>query len=308
MFKHTTNSVIMVRPAGFYANPDTADDNVYQNSSDESLESIQAKALAEFDNVVELLKKEGIDVNVIQDVKEPSTPDCIFPNNWFSSHEGDTLVIYSMFSQARRYEMEKFKRQVEEILLRKNDNRLLSVLDYSYATKRNIFLEGTGAMVIDRKNKVAYCSVSKRADKELFYHFCKDTGHTPVTFSAMQDDQPIYHTNVLMGIGEELTLICLDTIVDENERKMVKESLENGGNTIVELSLDQVKNFLGNNIELKAKEGKNILAISTTAYNSLCAEQIKIIEEKLKIFHAPIDTIEYYGGGSMRCMIAEIFV
>ena len=307
MYQHTTDEVVMVRPAAFFANPETAADNVYQQSSDEKLEVIQTKALKEFDDLVTILRAEGLKVNVLQDIVLPSTPDSIFPNNWFSSHEGATMIVYPMFPKFRRDEAGKFQNSIAQIAQKKaKKGEFFRVIDYSYNTEIEKYLEGTGAMVIDRKNKVAYCCISQRADKELFEKFCKDTGHEAVSFHAQQDGKPVYHTNVIMGIGQENAIICLDAIVDKKEREMVENKLKSGGNIIVEITLEQVKQFLGNNLELKGKNG-NILTMSEVAYKALTTEQIKMIEKSTKIVYAPIETIEFYGGGSVRCMIAEIF-
>lgn len=307
MFKHNTDEVVMIRPAQFYGNEETAVNNVYQNTSDEAHDSIQTKALKEFDNLVEMLEAKGIKVNVLQDTLEPSTPDSIFPNNWFSTHEGGTMVLYPMFAENRQAEIAKFKDTVIDIAKNKVDKKeIFKVIDYSSNNEREIRLEGTGAMVIDRKVKVAYCCLSQRADKELFEEFCTRTGHTPVYFSASQDGMPVYHTNVIMGISEKYAVVCLESITDEAERKMVKESLEKSGNEVIDITLGQVKEFLGNNLELMGKDG-NLLCMSDTAYKSLTEEQKQIIEKHAEILHAPIDTIEFYGGGSVRCMIAEIF-
>lgn len=307
MYKHNTDEVIMIRPAQFYGNEETAVNNAYQNTSDESVDSIQTKALKEFDNLVTMLEAKGIIVNVLQDTAEPSTPDSIFPNNWFSSHEGGTMVIYPMFAENRQAEIAKFKDKTMNIIKNKQTTKKpFKVIDYSMNNVDEIRLEGTGAMVIDRKAKVAYCCLSPRADKELFVEFCNTTNHTPVFFSAEQDGMPIYHTNVIMGISEKYAVVCLESITDEAERKMVKESLEKSGNEIVDITLAQVKEFLGNNLELKGKDG-HILCMSDVAYNALTAEQKSIIEKHSEILHAPIETIEFYGGGSVRCMLAEIF-
>lgn len=306
MYKHVSDEVIMIRPAGFYANPNTAADNIYQQESDESLDIIQRKAVIEFDDLVKKLEAKGIKVNVIEDIKEPSTPDCIFPNNWFSSHEDGFLVIYPMFAPQRRLESGKFLKKVETIMKNREPNRDLKVLDYRDYVEQEKYLEGTGAMVIDRKTKTAYCCLSARANEEVFLKFCQDTNHTPITFHGVQDDMPVYHTNVIMGIGEKLAIICLDSIANADERLKVENSLRESGNEILDISLEQVKEFLGNNLELKGKE-RNILAMSTVAYNSLTDEQLKIIDKYADIVHSDIPTIEFYGGGSVRCTIAEIF-
>ncbi len=306
MYRQITNEIIMVRPAAFHFNPDTIESNIYQKKDDRDPSLVQKKAEEEFDNLVNLLEEEGIQVNVIQDFKEPRTTDCVFPNNWFSSHEGGQLVIYSMFSKFRRLEIDKFYREVRKIVeKRQKEENTMAVYDYSGNAENGKFLEGTGAMCIDRVNKVAYCALSPRADKELFLRFCRDTDHKPVFFRAYQDNVPIYHTNVLMGIGSKNVVVCLDAI-DEADRDMVREELVKGGRTIVEISLDQVKSFLGNVIELEGKEG-SVFCMSKTAYDSLNEKQKVEIEKHSKILYADIPTIEFYGGGSLRCTIAEVF-
>lgn len=306
MNRHVSDEIIMVRPAGFYANPNTAADNIYQQSSEESLASIQAKAVAEFDILAQKLMDKGVKVNVIQDVVEPTTPDCVFPNNWFSSHEDGTLVLYPMFAIQRRDESIKFLDQVKTIMKNKQPDRKIKIVDYRDYVDQEKYLEGTGAMVIDRKAKVAYCCLSARADKEVFLKFCEDTGHKPVYFVAKQDDLPVYHTNVIMGIGEKLAIICLDTITNPEERAHVVASLKAAGNEILDITLDQVKQFLGNNMELKGAK-RNVLAMSKVAFESLTKEQLAIIDQHADIVYSDIPTLEFYGGGSVRCTIAEVF-
>ncbi|MDL2211808.1 hypothetical protein LJB88_02915 [Erysipelotrichaceae bacterium OttesenSCG-928-M19] len=307
MYKHTTDEIVMIRPEKFYGNEETAVNNAYQNTSDESVDSIQNKAIKEFDDLVKMLEAKGVKVNVIQDTPSPSTPDSIFPNNWFSTHEGGIMAVYPMFAQNRQEEIAKFRTEVEKIAQNKNSKKgLFRVFDYSSNRDADKMLEGTGAMVIDRKAKVAYCCLSPRADKELFEQYCQDTGHKAVSFHASQDGMPVYHTNVIMGIGSKSAIICLDSIEDAAEKAMVRKSLEDAGNKIIEITLEQVKLFLGNTLELKGKDGE-FLAMSDTAYNALTEEQKRMIEEDTEILHAPIETIEFYGGGSVRCMLAEIF-
>lgn len=307
MYRHSASEVVMVRPAAFMFNAETAVNNAYQNNDDTALNLVQEKALKEFNNLVAELEKRGVKVNVLEDTADPATPDSIFPNNWFSTHEGGTMVVYPMFAENRQLEISKFRAQVEDIAEASfKDEDFFKVFDYSRNSAKGKILEGTGSMVIDRKNKVAYCALSPRADEELFKEFCADTGHTPVFFTAKQDGVLIYHTNVLMGIGEKNAIICLESI-EEGKREMVRKSLEDGGNNIIEISLDQVKQFLGNTLELKGSDGKNFIAMSTTAYNSLTEEQKAAIEKETEILAADIETIEFYGGGSVRCMLAEIF-
>lgn len=306
MYKHSTNQVVMIKPAGFMFNAETAVNNAYQNNDNADLTEVQKKAYEEFEGLVKALEERGVTVNVLEDTAEPSTPDSIFPNNWFSTHEGGIMAVYPMFAENRRLEIEKFRGAVEDIAEKSfEDAETFRIFDYSRNTAKNRILEGTGSMVIDRKNKVAYCTLSPRAEEKLFRQFCEDTGHTPVVFEAFQDGTPIYHTNVLMGIGEKKAIICLDSI-REDQRDMVRQSLEEGGNDIIEITLDQVKHFLGNTLELKGKDGQ-FIAMSKTAYDALTEEQRQKIEETTPILAHDISTIEYYGGGSVRCMIAEIF-
>ena len=307
MFKHSANEVVMVKPIGFKYNPVTAVTNLYQRTDDTDPEAVQAKALEEFNGLVAQLEERGVTVHVLEDTLEPETPDSIFPNNWFSTHEGGTMVVYPMATDNRQAEIAKFRATVEQIAADKQQSEeLFTIYDYSLNKYRDQILEGTGSMVIDRKNKVAYCVLSPRANKELFLKFCQDTGHEPVYFRAYQDGAPIYHTNVLMGIGQENAIICLDAI-DPADRERVKQSLEKGGNRIIDITPTQVKQFLGNTLELSGGDGKNFIAMSEVAYQSLTPEQKQAIEQSTEILHADINTIEFYGGGSVRCMIAEIF-
>lgn len=303
MNRQVTNKIVMVRPAQFYFNAQTAVNNQYQHEDNESIENIQKRALNEFDSFVKKLRDKGVTVEIIDDTVEPSTPDSIFPNNWFSTHNDKKIVLYPMYAQNRRMELEKFKDRLLEISKTKES----VVIDYSPKAKENIFLEGTGSIVLDRINKKAFCSLSPRSDKNLFLQFCKDTGFKPVTFTAFQDGNQIYHTNVMMGIGENKAVICLDCIVDKGERENVIAELKDSNKEIIEISLEQVKNFLGNVLEVLGKDGKRYIVISKTAYNSMTKEQIEKVEKDTEIICADVSTIEYYGGGSVRCMLGEIF-
>ncbi|MFA6709186.1 MAG: arginine deiminase-related protein [Fusobacterium sp.] len=301
MTRQLTNRVFMVRPIGFNYNKETAKDNIYQNTGELNEEEIQEKALEEFDLFVDKLKKYGIQVNIIQDTLLEKTPDSIFPNNWFSSHE-NALVLHPMYTKNRREEVKKFKEYLFNIIGKDK----VKVIDYSYKVKKNIFLEGTGSVVLDRKSKKAYCCISKRSNKKLFLKFCKNLGYKPIPFGAKQDGVSIYHTNVLMGIGDKIAIICLEAIGSLREREMVKNELIGSGKKVVEISLNQVKNYLGNILELKGKTEK-FMVMSQTAYNILTKKQKQEILKHTKIITSDVKTIEYYGGGSVRCMIGEIF-
>lgn len=303
MNNQITNKIVMVRPALFFFNKETAVNNHYQHFDDEKVENINEKALKEFDTLAKKISEKGVEVNIIQDTLDISTPDSIFPNNWFSSHQEGLLFFYPMFAENRRQELEKFRNKMYDIVGRKS----LKIIDYSLQTKDNIFLEGTGSIVLDRKNKKAYCSLSQRSNEKLFKKFCEEIKYKPVVFRAFQDGYPVYHTNVLMSIGENRAIICLQAITDKNEREIVKKELEESKKEIIEISLEQVKNFLGNTLELIGKDKKRFVVMSETAYKSLTEEQKNKILKDTEILYSNVETIEYYGGGSARCMIGEIF-
>lgn len=303
MNNQVTDKIVMVRPIKFYFNHETAVDNHYQNFNNEDTTEIQKRALKEFDILVEKLLSKGVQVNVIQDTVEPSTPDSIFPNNWFSSHEEGFLFFYPMFAENRRKELEKFRENIYTIVAKKS----LNIVDYSLKAKDNIFLEGTGSIVLDRKNKKAYCSLSQRSNKNLFEIFCKEINYKPIIFSSFQDKKIIYHTNVMMSIGENRAIICLDSIPEKKERENLINELKKDKKEIIEISLEQVKKFLGNTLELKGTDGKRFIVMSETAYKSLTENQKNMILKDTEIIYSDVSTIEYYGGGSVRCMIGEIF-
>lgn len=301
MYKHLTNKLLMIKPIQFQFNVETAVNNHYQHSDDQRLEIVQNKALEEFDNFVNKLENVGIEVKVIEDTLNPATPDSIFPNNWFSTHEDKKVVLYPMYANNRRLEVFKFKDEMLKYV------KPCDIIDYTKEGLDNIFLEGTGSIVLDRKNKKAYCSLSPRSDRDLFERFCKDVGYKPVIFTSYQDGEKIYHTNVMMSIGENKAVICLDCITNVKERENVVNELKDGNKEIIEISLEQVKNFLGNVLEVKGKDEKRYLVMSKTAYDSLTLEQKNRIEKDTEILCTDVSTIEYYGGGSVRCMLAEIF-
>lgn len=304
MKKNTTNTILMVRPVCFGYNEETAVNNYYQKKDNTSTQEIQNKALNEFDKMVEKLKKVGVNVKVLQDTKESYTPDSIFPNNWFSSHEGQ-VILYPMFAANRRLER---RDDIYDFLNKKTE---LNIIDYSPMEEENIFLEGTGAMVLDRKNKKVYCSLSERANEKLLDIFCEDMGYEKIAFHSYQTvgdkRKLIYHTNVMMAVAEKYAILCADSIDDENERKSVIESLEKDSKEIVYITEEQVRNFLGNVLELKNNENVSLCIMSETAYKSLRLEQKNIIEKYSVIVSVDVSTIEKYGGGSARCMMAELF-
>lgn len=306
MNSQITSKVLMIKPVKFYYNAQTAVNNAYQKNLEENPELVEKKALNEFDTLVNKIKNVGIEVDVIQDTSTPYTPDSIFPNNWFSTHEDGTLVLYPMYAENRRLE------RTPKILDFVKDREALKIIDLTKNEKEGKVLEGTGSMCLDRKNRIAYASLSKRTNKDLFEEFCKMMDYKPVSFSGKQTidgkQSPIYHTNVLMAIGEEYVLIFLDSIVDEKEKEMVRKSILDSGKELIEITEEQTNHFLGNALELRKKDGSKVLVMSKSANDILREDQRKIIEKSAEIIYSDIPTIERYGGGSVRCMLAEFFL
>ena len=307
--QQTTNSILMIRPINFRMNEQTAVNNYYQKVLDNLLpESVNTNAQLEFDNYVKKLKSHGIQVIVISDIEGSDTPDSIFPNNWISFHESGTVGIYPMFAENRRFERR------EDILdkLEEKGFVIKNSIDYSDAENDGIFLEGTGSLLLDRVNRKAYCALSPRADEDLFIEFCEDFEYTPIVFSSYQTvndkREAIYHTNVMMCLAETFAVICLDSIDDKKERKNVLKHLKEDGKKIIEISESQVNNFAGNMLEVKGANDRRYLVMSSSAYKSLTKKQIAQLEEHVTILSANLDTIEACGGGSARCMMAEIFL
>lgn len=307
--KQTTNAILMIRPVAFRMNEQTAVNNYYQKVLDGlTPENVNAKAQEEFDTFVQKLKMVGIEVTVVDDTKTPDTPDSIFPNNWISFHENGDVAFYPMFAENRRAE----RREDILDLLEEKGFQLNDIVDYSSAEEDEIFLEGTGSLLLDRANGKAYCALSPRADEELMIEFCEDFDMGPVIFEAYQtvdgERKLIYHTNVMMCLGETFAVICSDCIDDKSERKQVLKSLKEDGKEIILITEDQVNNFAGNMLQLKGTDDKSYLVMSKSAHESLTAEQIEKLEKHATILSSSLDTIEACGGGSARCMMAEIFL
>jgi len=307
--QQTTNTILMIRPINFRRNEQTAVNNFYQKESDNILpETENAKAQKEFDDYVEKLRGIGVNVIVVSDTEEFDTPDSIFPNNWISFHENGTVGLYPMYAENRRHERR------EDILdeLEKQGFVIENIIDYTSAEEEHVFLEGTGSLLLDRENSIAYCALSARAHEELFIEFCEDFEYNPVIFVANQSingkRKAIYHTNVMMCLGETFAVICLDCIDDKKERKNVLKHLQDSGKEVIRITESQVINFAGNMLQVKAKDDKLYLIMSQAAYDCLSAAQIKIIEKHCKILSSSLDTIESCGGGSARCMMAEVFL
>jgi hypothetical protein len=305
----TTNSIVMIRPVAFRMNEQTALNNYYQKVLDGLLPAtVNAKAQAEFDAYVEKLRAAGINVIVIDDTLEPDTPDSIFPNNWISFHENGDIALYPMFAENRRLE----RREDVFDILEEKGFQINDIMDYTSAEEDGIFLEGTGSIILDRENEIAYCALSPRADEELFIEFCEDFEYNPVIFEAYQtvngERKHIYHTNVMMCIAETFAVICADCIDDKAERKMVLQKLKESGKEIVLITEEQVNNFAGNMLQVRGANEERFLIMSDAAYNVLTKDQITKIEKHCKILHASLDIIEACGGGSARCMMAEVFL
>lgn len=296
-------ALLMVRPVRFGYNAETAVNNAFQVAGQDQ-SSVQARALEEFDNFVAQLRSHKIDVVVVEDTLDPHTPDSIFPNNWISFHKNSTIVLYPMFAENRRLER---KESVIEVI--KDRFQIDSTIDLTKNEASNVFLEGTGSIILDRENKIAYACISPRTDKNLFLEFCEEMGYEPVVFTAVdQKDKEIYHTNVMMCVGDKYAVICLDSIQEADERAVVMGTLAQSGKVVVEINFDQMNQFAGNMLQVTNEAGENFLVMSSQAYESLNEEQIKELESFNPIIHAPLYTIESNGGGSARCMMAEILL
>ena len=295
----------MIRPASFGYNPETAASNAFQSSEGaENKEEIQTQALAEFDAFVEKLRSVGIDVIVVEDLPDPVTPDAVFPNNWISFHTNGTVVTYPMYAPTRRHER---RGDVFNILAKDFD--ILHRIDFSGNEAQNRFLEGTGSIVMDRANRLAYACKSPRTDVGLLEEFCEWADYEKVQFDAVDaEGQDIYHTNVMMAMGDDFVVICMDTIRDEQERAQLEYYFRETEKEIINISLEQMNQFAGNMLQVENKEGKTYLVMSEQAFKSLHTEQISHIERHTTILHSPLYTIEKYGGGSARCMLAEVFL
>lgn len=299
----------MIRPVAFRMNEQTAVNNYYQKVLDNLLPAtVNAKAQEEFDAFVNKLRSVGVNIIVVDDTVSPDTPDSIFPNNWISFHETGDVVLYPMFAENRRAERR------EDILDILEDHGFVinEIMDYTSAEEDGFYLEGTGSIVLDRENGKAYCALSPRADEELFIEFCEDFEYSPVIFEAFQtvngERKLIYHTNVMMCIGDTFAVICADCIDDKKERKMVLDSLKGDGKEIILITEAQVNNFAGNMLEVLGADDRRYLVMSNSAYQSLTKKQIAQLEEHLTILSSSLDTIEACGGGSARCMMAEVFL
>lgn len=293
----------MIRPASFGFNEQTADSNAFQKA-DTDQQQVQAKALVEFDAFVQVLRDNNVDVTVIEDTPEPHTPDSIFPNNWISFHENGDVFLYPMQAENRRLERrEDIIRQLEQQF------KVGHIIDLSRFEKQAQFLEGTGSMVFDRQNKIAYTCISPRTDEEVLNIFCEHAGYKPMIFHAVdQNGKAIYHTNVLMAIAAKYVIICLDAITDDDEAEAIIDSISISGKEIIAIGFEQMNRFAGNMLEVYNKKGESLIVMSQSAWESLYDEQKEVLSSFSRPVYADIKTIEQNGGGSVRCMMAEVLL
>jgi len=297
----STNSVLMIRPRWFYSNPETAADNAFQRSVARDAEGMNVAARGEFDAAVNALRGAGVTVHVFDDTANPEKPDAVFPNNWISTHHDGRVALFPMYSALRRAER---RRDVIDEL--RKSHRITEVIDYSVFEERGIYLEGTGSLVLDHVNRIAYISLSHRSNPKVIERFAEDFGYEPVTFTSIgPNGQPIYHTNVMMCVGTKLALVGLDTIANESEKKQLRARLQATGKEVVALDSDQVANFAGNAIELDNGQGVKLLVLSARAISTFNEKQQMVLARHARLLPLKLPTIEL-GGGSARCMIAEI--
>ena len=308
--KQCASTILMIRPVNFRMNEQTAVNNYYQTVLDDlSPEEVNSKAQEEFDQFVSKLKNQGVKVVVVEDTIEPDTPDSIFPNNWVSFHADGRIGLYPMFAENRRLER---REEVLSLLRDGYDFKVDEIVDFTEFEDHEKYLEGTGSIVLDRKNSKAYAAISPRTDAVAFAHFCEEFDYDGILFSALQDVEGkrelIYHTNVMMCVGDGYVVICLDTIDDVDERNEVERELKSSGLEIIEITEDQKHRFAGNMLNVCNESGESFTVMSGSAYSALSSEQIEQIEKHGKIIHSSLDTIEACGGGSARCMMAEVFL
>src|SRR5213082_127491 len=297
----STNSVLMIRPGRFYPNPETAADNAFQRNAHRGSNALTIMARKEFDAAVQTLREAAINVHVFEDTAEPEKPDAVFPNNWISTHHDGRIALFPMYSVLRRRER---RRDIVEAL--RKHYQVTEVIDYSPFEDQGCCLEGTGSLVLDHVNRIAYVSLSNRSNPKVIQHFADDFSYEPVIFTSIGSNrQPIYHTNVMMCIGTAFAMVGLEAIPNRAERQQVRARLENTGKEIVELSADQIANFAGNSIELHNQGGEKLLVLSSRAARALTEEQRKTLTRYARLLPVELPTIEL-GGGSARCMMATI--
>jgi hypothetical protein len=297
------NTVMMVRPAAFGFNEETAASNSFQREALLSNDEILNEALFEFDCAVNELRSHGINVHVVEDTLVPRKPDAVFPNNWISFHPDGTLILYPMEAFNRRCE-----RRLEVVLELQQKFNFEKIIDLTHFESENLFLEGTGSVVFDHENKVAFAALSSRTSQVVFEELCKQIHYTPFMFAAFDENsQPIYHTNVVMCMGDDFVAVCLECLPDAERRELFVNEVSRLGKSILEISMDQMNAFAGNMLLLKDVQNNNKLVLSATAYQSLSSAQIDFLKQRVKFIRFNIPVIETIGGGSARCMLAEVF-
>ena len=306
MRHQTTSHILMVRPAHFAFNEETAASNAFQ-SRDNRLtpDEMRQQAMQEFDGFVARLRTAGVQVIVAKDTAVPVKPDAVFPNNWVTFHQEGFVVTYPMFAPTRRRER---RRQIIEQVLQEgfHSNQRLN---FEFNEKRNRYLEGTGSMIFDHLHRLAYACLSPRTDEQLLEDLCQELGYQKVVFHATDaQGQDIYHTNVMMALGETFVVICLDTVRASAERQLLEQQFEATHKEVVAITLEQMNAFAGNMLQVRNTAGQSLLVMSSTAYHALRPEQISTLERHTQLLHSPIQTIETYGGGSARCMMGEVFL
>lgn len=298
----TTSHLLMIKPVRFNFNAETAVNNSFQQASND--DAVAEKATAEFEQFVTVLTDAGVDVTVVPDTAEPHTPDSVFPNNWVSFHQDGTVFLYPMFAVNRRLE-----RKPHVLAAIGEKFQITNTIDLSGYESSQLFLEGTGSMVLDRVNKIAYACLSPRTAPEVLHDWATKSGYKIVSFVSVDSNgAPIYHTNVMMCVADKYVVICMDSIPDERERENVLQHLTQTGKEIIRISFSQMNQFAGNMLQVHNKAGKPFLVMSSQAFHSLTAEQVSSIQTYNPILHSDIKTIETNGGGSARCMMAEIFL
>ena len=306
MDTQVTSQLLMVRPANFSSNKETIETNKFQNDiTPDSKNNIQILALTEFDKMVKLLRDHGISVIDIDDIKELENTDAVFPNNWVSFHQDNTVVLYPMMARSRRSEK---RYDILEYLTKYQSFKIDRIIDMSYLEEDNHFLEGTGSMIFDRVNKTVFACKSSRTSLEALEIFCRDMGYNPIVFEAIIDNYPIYHTYVMMSLGKKTAFLCSESIKDEADNHLIKNYFRDLEKNIIEISPQQMNNFAGNVIEVENTKGVSHIIMSDSAYQALDHKQLDSINSASNIIAIPLETIERYGGGSARCMVAEIFL
>lgn len=302
----TTDTVVMVRPCSFTSNPETAASNTFQAAiKEEDVAEVRARAQEEFDGLVQALETAGVKVCCFDDQPEPETPDALFPNNWLSTHADGTVIFYPMEAPSRRAER---RSDIIDCLVRDYGFRCDARIDLSRSEERERYLEGTGSLILDRPNRIAYACLSSRTNPAVFHDWCERFDYEPEAFTATCSGREIYHTNVLMCLGEAFVVICDEAIEDEQERIRVLSRLERSGHELILITVEQMNAFAGNMLQLKGRDGRAIIALSEQARNALTDDQRKALERHGRLVSSDISTIETYAGGSVRCMLAENFL